>query len=147
MRSSRLKNINEIIKKSTNINRSNDEIVEKIMKKFFDILEEYSFKPAEKIMVGDIIKYVDLNLEKVSIYGIVMKINYNETIMDKSLKSFDLFNNITQTYWKVNPKKVYIFKSYKLGEHSKRRTLKANLFLMEEIENYKKSFDQNNIEN
>lgn len=97
-----------------------NEIVKQIKNKFVGTFDEYAYVEfAEKIKKGDIIRYVDLGLTKVSVPGIVIDTVYEEHILSRSLKYITLLNTKKHIYWKIIPKKVYIFRSYKLGKMSK----------------------------
>lgn len=149
----RLSEINEIINKVHISENKDNEIVKKIKDKFIGTFDEYAFVgSAEKINKGDIIRYVDLGLTKVSIAGIVIDIIYEKNILSQSLKYFVLINKYTHTYWKIVPKSVYIFRSYKLGKLSKRHTeklingIKSDDAFWKNIDDYKERFDKGLLE-
>ena len=103
----------DLILKNMNIDenqKTNPDIVNKI-KDTFPILQTYTFKTANKLRPGQVIRYVDLNLNKVSIYGIILKVNYyNSFYTDTpSVKSLFLLNRVKNITWHVDPTKVYIF--------------------------------------
>jgi hypothetical protein len=116
----RLDDTKKLVSQTTVTQNRDNEIVKQIKDKFVGTFDEYAYvEHAERIKKGDIIRYVDLGLTKVSLPGIVIDTVYEEHILSKSLKYITLLNTIKRTYWKIIPKKVYIFRSYKLGKMSK----------------------------
>ncbi len=101
----RLININNILKyyKEPDIP---DNIIKKIKRKFPEI-KYYNYLHTEELKLYDLIQMVDLGLTNLSIVGKCIKIKYGE---NNSIQNILLHNSITETYWKINPTKYYIFK-------------------------------------
>ncbi len=101
----RLRNINNILKyyKEPDIP---DTMINKIKRKFPDI-KYYNYLHTEEIKLSDLIQMVDLDLKNLSIVGKCIKIKYGE---NNSIQNILLHNSNSETYWKINPTKYYIFK-------------------------------------
>lgn len=101
----RLRNINNILKyyKEPDIP---DNMINKIKKKFPEV-KYYNYLHTEEIQLFDLIQMVDLELTNLSIVGKCIKFKYGE---NNSIQSILLHNSVSETYWKINPTKYYIFK-------------------------------------
>ena len=140
MSSGRLKEISDLIDNIKPIETKNrdNEIIKQIKNKFVGIFDEYSYIEGNKINTGDIIRYVDLGLTKVSIPGIVMELHYDDQLLSTNLDNILLFNKNKKTFWRISPKSVYIFRSYKLGKMSKKYSLQlTSKFFENELNEYK----------
>ena len=131
----RLNNINNILKnyKEPDIP---DRIIEKIRKKF-PTVKNYDFLQTEQINEYDLIQTVDLNLKKLSIVGKCIKINYSQT---RAINSILLHNIVTDTFWKINPEKYYIFKVLSNNDNE----LRENIENLYNILNNKENKDNKN---
>jgi hypothetical protein len=81
-------------------------IVKKIQKKFPEV-KYYSLVTAEQLYIGMNISLVTLDMSKLLIPGKCIKIFYRK---NNSINRVMLFNSYLNIYWKVNPKKYYMFK-------------------------------------
>ncbi len=101
----RLNDINNILK-----NYSEPDIptiiVKKIQKKFPEV-KYYSLITAEQLYIGENLSLVTLDMSKLLVPGKCVKIFYRK---NNSVNRIMLFNSYLNIYWKVNPKKYYIFK-------------------------------------
>lgn len=86
----------------------NSKIVKDIKKKYKE-LKSYTYKLESQVFINDIIRYVNLDLSKLSITGLVVKIHRNKN--NTGVKSYLLYNRFKDIYWSLNPKKVYIYVS------------------------------------
>ena len=122
---------------------SNEEIL-KIKQKFKKI-KSYEYKKPTELEIGMMIKYVDRDLKKLSIIGIVEHIEYYSIINKNKIKTIFLYGHYTKnkTKWKINPKNVFIFQ-VKRPQKNKLDKLLENLI----GENYDEitSQDQINID-
>ena len=102
MSSGRLKEISDLIDNIKPIETKNrdNEIIKQIKNKFVGIFDEYSYIEGNKINTGDIIRYVDLGLTKVSIPGIVMELHYDDQLLSTNLDNILLFNKNKKTFWR-----------------------------------------------
>lgn len=105
MAQKRLEDINNILK-----NYSEPDIptliVKKIQKKFPEV-KYYSLITAEQLYIGMNISMVTLDMSKLLVPGRCVKIFYRK---NNSVHRIMLFNSYLNIYWKVNPKKYYMFK-------------------------------------
>jgi hypothetical protein len=101
----RLKNINNILKYYKE-NDIPDNMINKIRYTFPEV-KYYDYLHTEEIKLFDLIQMVDLDLTKLSIVGKCIKFKYGE---NNSIQHILLHNSISDTYWKINPTKYYIFK-------------------------------------
>lgn len=112
-------------------------VIEKIKKKFPQ-LEHYEYRDPTKIKISEAIRYVDKKLSKVSIIGIVTQIEHYSYIDDNSkIKSIHLNNPYTETTWKINPDKYYLFKVHILTKE-----MKASNEMHDIIQKYLASLNQ-----
>lgn len=81
-------------------------IVKKIQKKFPEV-KYYSLTTAEQLYIGMNISLVTLDMSKLLVPGKCVKIFYRK---NNSINRIMLFNSYLNIYWKVNPKKYYMFK-------------------------------------
>jgi len=81
-------------------------IVKKIQKKFPEV-KYYSLITAEQLYTGMNISLVTLDMSKLLVPGRCVKIFYRK---NNSINRVMLFNSYLNIYWKVNPKKYYMFK-------------------------------------
>jgi len=81
-------------------------IVKKIQKKFPEV-KYYSLTTAEQLYIGMNISLVTLDMSKLLVPGRCVKIFYRK---NNSINRVMLFNSYLNIYWKVNPKKYYMFK-------------------------------------
>lgn len=81
------------------------------IKKKFKELKQYEYKDPTKLQIGTMVRYVDRELTKVSIIGIIKHIEYFSLINKNRVKTIFLYGVYTEhnTKWKVNPKNIYIF--------------------------------------
>jgi len=124
--------MDDTIAQNTKITKSQIDI---ILTKFPE-LKKYKFMDNEDISLGTIIKCVDLNLNKVSIPAIIVNIEYYSSPNKlKIIKYITVVNNYKKSYWKLKPKKHYMFK---FNDNDK-SGLKAALerLLGDEINKYK----------
>lgn len=99
--------MDDTITQNTKITKSQ---VDSILTKFPE-LKKYKFMNIEDITLGTIIKCVDLNLNKVSIPAIIVNIEYYSSFNKlKIIKYITVVNNYKKSYWKIKPKKHYMFK-------------------------------------
>jgi len=101
----RLNDINNILK-----NYSEPDIptiiVKKIQKKFPEV-KYYSLITAEQLYIGENLSLVTLDMSKLLVPGKCVKIFYRK---NNSINRIMLYNSYLDIYWKVKPKKYYIFK-------------------------------------
>jgi len=100
----RINNINSILKHYTEPDIP-DTIINKINKKFKRTVH-YHFIRTEQLEMGMIIRTVDLNITKLNIPGIVVKIDETAS---KKFGKIGLYNPLKNIYWNINPDKSYIF--------------------------------------
>jgi hypothetical protein len=109
--------INSLLKvmkeeKQKNIKKKKDLIEQAIEK--YKSLQEQKYIKSEELYKGDIIRYVDLNLDKLSASCIIIDIEYyrslDESTTVKSIKNIIVKNNYNEKYWKFKPQKYLIFK-------------------------------------
>lgn len=100
----RIENIKSILKYYEEPDIS-DSIIEKINLKF-KRTKHYNFIRTEQIENGMIIRTVNLNITKLNIPGIIVKII--DTSSKKNGKIL-LFNPLKKIFWNINPDKYYIF--------------------------------------
>ena len=116
-----------------------EKIVNKIKQKY-KILKYYDYITTDyKIKKGDIIKYIDLELKKLSVCGLVIDISYIDDYNKKKILSYHLYNPYKKIFWYISPKKYYLFRSQKRGHINNINItdyLKENI-LKEHIEQYK----------
>lgn len=140
--SNRLNDINNLVNNVKISDNKDAQIIKEIKQKFPTDFEEYSYVvTGTKINRGDIIKYVSLDLKKVSIAGIVIQLNYEDHMLSSSLKNILLLNKNKRIFWQINPKKVYIFRSYKLGKISKKNSEINNDFWRQQINSYLQNYE------
>ena len=99
----RILDIDNILKRYNEIDIP-DNIIHKINKKF-KTTKYYNFIRTEEIATGMIIRCVDLDMNKISLPGIVVNINNGR----KKDNIITLYNSSQPIYWKINPDKYYIF--------------------------------------
>lgn len=130
---SNMNNINRldaILKKTNTPNDQNNSVnidteidiksIIKKLKKKFSQLENCEFREQSKIKVSESIRYVDKDMTKVSIIGIVTHVEHYSYIDDNSkIKSIHLSNPYTKTTWKINPDNYYLFKVYRMTNEMK----------------------------
>ena len=97
-----------------------DEIIHKINKKFKST-KYYDFIRTEQIEIGMMIRYVDLELKKISTTGIIVNIISTSS---KKIGNILLYNQTDDIYWKINPDKYYLF-------HIEKGQKKANMVIRE----------------
>ena len=135
----------KIIKKLNNMtsNKHNKEVLYNISKKEiseiktkFKELKNYKYKQPNEIDIGMMIRYVDRNLTKLSIIGVVKHIEYFSLINKNRIRSIHLYGVYSEnaTLWKVNPKSIYIFQ-VKRPQKSKLLKTLENTFDIEFFEN------------
>jgi hypothetical protein len=119
----RLNDINNILK-----NYSEPDIptiiVKKIQKKFPEV-KYYSLITAEQLYIGENLSLVTLDMSKLLVPGKCVKIFYRK---NNSINRIMLYNSYLDIYWKVNPKKYYIFKIISDKE----------IYMKEKLKDYKK---------
>ena len=129
----RLSEINNLINNVKNVRTKQDVIPEDIKKKTiqkYPYLKSYKTITADKIKMGDVIRYLNLNLEKISIACIVVDITYVSSIdpqINNKKISKILLTNIDskhKIFWSINPAKYYIFKNSRY-----KRSDKYDLFI------------------
>ena len=131
----RLKEIRNLIGKlniDTDEQKDNNDIIINMILKKYKVLENYDYVYANKIKKGDIIKYVNIDLKKISVCGLVVHIAYNDEYNKKFISYILLYNKYKNIIWSIAPKKYYIFKSKKIGIYNKN-----NEFIRQQIEAYK----------
>lgn len=101
----RLEDINNILKDYSEPDIPTS-IVKKIQKKFPEV-KFYSLITAEQLYVGMNLSLVTLDMSKLLVPGKCVKIFYRK---NHSIKRIMLYNSYLNIYWKVNPKKYYLFK-------------------------------------
>lgn len=80
-------------------------IVKKIQKKFPEV-KYYKLVTAEQIYFGMNLSMVTLDMSKLLVPGKCVKIFYRQ---NKSINRVLLYNSYLKIYWKINPKKYYMF--------------------------------------
>jgi len=131
----RLKEIRNLIRKlniDTEEQKDTNEIVIDMILKKYKVLENYNYVNENRIKKGDIIKYVNIDLKKISVCGLVVDIVYNDDFNKKVITYILLYNKYKNIIWNIAPKKYYIFKSKKIGIYNKN-----NEFIRQQIEAYK----------
>lgn len=126
---------NNVDKKNNNYIYLSDKKIEKLKEKFPILIGTIQLKNNE-IKEGILIRYVDNNFTKVSIQGIIAKIDYFSELSISQIKTIHLYNRYVKTVWKIDPQKVIIFKETKKSKIAK---FIANNIIIEEINKYKKS--------
>ena len=128
----RLRNINNILKyyKEPDVP---DNMINKIKKKFPET-KYYNYLHTEEIKLNDLIQMVDLDIKKLSIVGKCIKINYQE---NNSIKNILLHNSLSDTYWKINPTKYYIFKVISTSEIDMKKNIEMIYDINKKINNKK----------
>jgi hypothetical protein len=111
--------LDELIKKTKNVNNTkqkkkiSDTILSKIKEKF-KTLRHYEYKSEANVKIGEMLRHVDINVTKLSIIGIVRKIEHFSELNEQSdVKTIYLYSPFTKTSWKINPNKYYLFKVHK----------------------------------
>jgi hypothetical protein len=100
----RLKNIDKVLSKYLELDIP-DNIINKINKKFKST-KYYRFIRTEELDKGMIIRYVDLEMKKISTTGIIVNI---QNTSNKEKGVITLYNPSDIIYWKINPDKYYGF--------------------------------------
>jgi len=118
---------------NSEIVNENSAIIKEIKAKYKN-LKDYTYKMDSKIRMGDVVRYVHLDMKKLSIFGIVVGIE-TENTYNKNVKTILLLNTVKHIVWRIATKKVYLFVSN--GTHSSRARDVANRILMEHIDQYK----------
>lgn len=75
--------------------------------KMYPETKDYYYVKSNEIYSGMIIRYVDLNMEKLSVACIVLKITYSESGL--SIRHIILKTMDNELVWKIKPNKCYIF--------------------------------------
>jgi hypothetical protein len=104
-------------------------IVKKIKKKFPEV-KYYSLITAEQLYIGMNLSLVTLDMSKLLVPGRCIKIFYRK---NNSINRIMLYNSYLDIYWKVNPKKYYMFKIISDKE----------IYTKEMLKDYKKLFLKN----
>lgn len=99
----RLLDVKKILKKYKEQDISQDTLDE-INDKFPEI-NACSYITVDEIYESLLIRTVSLDLKKMSIIGLITTITTNK----KKQLIYTLFNKFTNTIWKINPKKYYLF--------------------------------------
>lgn len=133
----RLNKIDKLVSHLENneVINENSVIVQQIKKKF-KYLEFYTYKMDSKIRICYAIRYVNLELNKLSIPGIVVRIDYESTY-SKNIKTILLYNKMKNIYWIISPKKVYLFVSNRINSSLGRDI--ADKILAEHVKYYKEA--------
>lgn len=109
MKSSRLSQLLDAVEESNDYQTKY--VLEDIHKKFKST-ERYEHVYPEELNPGDIIRYVDANLTKLSTPGIVTKISRN--FLTDHIRSITLCyrskRRQTKYFWNINPMNKYLFK-------------------------------------
>ncbi len=100
----RIENIKSILKYYEEPDIS-DTLIKKINEKF-KRTKHYNFIRTEQIEKGMIIRTVNLNITKLNIPGIIVKIMETSS---KKIGNILLFNPLKKIFWNINPDKYYIF--------------------------------------
>ena len=124
----RLNDINNILKHYSEPDIPTT-IVKKIKKKFTEV-KYYSLITAEQLYIGEDLSLVTLDMSKLLIPGKCVKIFYRK---NNSINKVMLYNSYLDIYWKVNPKKYYMFKIISDKE----------IYTKEMLKDYKKIFLKN----
>ena len=83
----------------------------------------YTLKHVNQVMRGQTIRYIGRKLTKLSVTGIVLRIDYYDSIVgnkleDIQIKNILLYSGVNKNFWLINPKKYYIFISNRVGSTS-----------------------------
>lgn len=105
-------------------------IVKKIQKKFPEI-KFYKLIKAEQLYTGINLSLVTLDTNKLLVPGKCVKFFYRQ---NKSVNKILLYNSYLKIFWKVNPKKYYLFKIISDKE----------IYIKEMLKDYKKILLKNN---
>jgi hypothetical protein len=100
----RKKDLNNILNM---IEDNNDTAQVKDIHKMYPETKNYYYVKSNELYNGMIIRYIDLDMEKISIACIVLKILYSITGL--SIKSIMLKSMDNEIIWKIKPNKCYIF--------------------------------------
>lgn len=84
------------------------EEIKYIKKKYKSELTNFSFIDKNDIKTGMIIRYIRLNLSRISSQAVIIKIIKSE--QTGSIKRVTLFNSGAKKFWKIHPTNYYIFK-------------------------------------
>jgi hypothetical protein len=124
----RLNDINQILKyyEEPDIPTT---IVKTIQKKFPEV-KYYSLTTAEQLYTGMNLSLVTLDMSKLLVPGKCVKIFYRK---NNSINRVMLYNSYLNIYWKVNPKKYYMFKIIS----------DRDIYIKEFLKDYKKIFIKN----
>jgi hypothetical protein len=101
----RLDDINNILKHYSEPDVPTS-IVKNLKKKFPEI-KDYTLVKAEQIYEGMELSLIPLDMSELHIPGRCVKIFYRK---NNSISSIKLYNSDLKIYWKINPKKYYLFK-------------------------------------
>lgn len=101
----RLNDINNILKHYSEPDIPTT-IVKKIQKNFPEV-KYYSLITAEQLYIGMNLSLVTLDMSKLLVPGKCVKIFYRK---NNSINRIMLYNSYLDIYWKINPKKYYLFK-------------------------------------
>ena len=105
--------INQILKKYKEIDVP-DSIINKIKKKYNE-LKNYEYLHTEQIVENELIQMVSLDLKHLSIIGRCIKITYTE---NNTIETILLTNNYLNIFWRINPRKYYVFKAKSKNENN-----------------------------
>lgn len=87
--------------------KNHNEIIEIITTKFKKELKKYTYiKDPKDLELGMYVKYVDLNIKKVSMVGRIIKLFMYD---NNSIKYVLLYDNIHESVWKIKPSKYYLY--------------------------------------
>lgn len=126
----RLSQINNLIDKlESNEDDEHYFQIEDEIKLKFPNLQYYSFVDPNILSLGNIIRYVNLQMNKISLPVIIIRID-RVTYLD-SYEVSTIYVKFYRRMWKINPKKHYIFLSNNVG------SVYDDNFMMNEIEKYK----------
>jgi len=133
----RLAKIDKLVSKLHNneVINENSEVVKQIRDKYKN-LKNYSYRMASKIRVSDSVRCVSIDLERLSMPGVVVRINY-DTTYEKRVKTLLLYSIYYKIFWMVSPKRVYIFVSN--GANYTRGRDIADKILVDNIDYYMKT--------
>jgi hypothetical protein len=145
----RLNKINKMISllktDENEINKNKNIIIDKLKKKY-KILKYYDYIETQNVKLGDILKYNDLELNKLSICGLVVHIYYIDEYNKKQISRFLLFNIYKNIFWVISPKKYYLFRSEKSGRFKNTFNDYLNDIILEDnINKYKQILDDEQI--
>lgn len=111
------------------------------IKNNFDELKHCMYINPTSLKPRDLIRYIDKKKQKVSITGIVMYIeHYSLLDISSEIKSIHLYNTVTSTTWKINPKNFYLFKVYRLKKNEQ-KIYGILKFFQDELDKYKKKME------